>query len=68
MNCFWAYPEDYDHVANMKQKVITIVFTGDETEDFNKLVEQSGIDGAQEMIKRILHEYLERNNSTILHK
>jgi hypothetical protein len=59
LNCFWAYPEDYDHVANLKQKIVTIVFTGNEIEDFNRLVEQSGIDGAQDMIKRIIHEYFE---------
>jgi hypothetical protein len=59
VKCFWAYPEDYDHVANVKQKVITIVFTGGEIEDFNKLVEISGADGAQDVIKKILHAYLD---------
>jgi hypothetical protein len=60
LKCFWAYPEDYDHVANVKQKVVMVVFTGDEIEDFNRLIEMSGVDGAQDMIKNILHEYLGR--------
>ena len=59
MKCFWAYPEDYEHVANIKQKIITIVFTGDEIEDFNRLVDISGIDSAQETIKNLIHDYLE---------
>ncbi|MDR3295475.1 MAG: hypothetical protein LBT26_06570 [Clostridiales Family XIII bacterium] len=44
--------------ANMKQKIITIIFTGDEIDDFNRLVEMSGIHGAQDTIKNIIHEYL----------
>lgn len=58
VNCFWASPEDYEHVAGKKQRVISIVFTGDEIEDYNRLVLATGIDGAQEIIKRLIHEYL----------
>ncbi|GFI51070.1 hypothetical protein IMSAGC020_02280 [Lachnospiraceae bacterium] len=58
LKCFWAYPEDYEHVAGRIEKVISIVFTGDEIEDFNKLIELSGEKTAQETIKKILHEYL----------
>lgn len=58
MKCFWAHPEDYEHVAGRIEKVISIVFTGDEIEDFNKLIELSGEKTAQETIKKILHEYL----------
>jgi len=47
----------------MKQKIITIVFTGDEIEDFNKLIELSGIDGAQEKVKEIIHTYLDRGKA-----
>jgi hypothetical protein len=60
VKCFWAYPEDYDHVADVKQKVVTIVFTGDEIEDFNRLIDISGIEGAQDKIKELIHSYLER--------
>lgn len=59
LKCYWAYPENYDHVANMKQKIITIIFTGDEIEDFNRLVEISGVEGAQEKIKEIIHDYFD---------
>lgn len=58
LKCFWAYPENYEHVAGRIEKVVSIVFTGDEIEDFNKLIELSGEKTAQETIKKILHEYL----------
>ena len=34
VRCFWAYPENYEHIAGKYQKVISIVFTGDEIEDY----------------------------------
>lgn len=58
MRCFWAYPEDYDHVAGKFEKVVSILFSGDEIEDYNKLIKLSGECSAQEMIKQILHEKL----------
>ena len=56
LRCFWAHPEDYDHVAGKFQKVVTIVFTGDEIEDYKRLINISGEAGAQTTIKRILHD------------
>lgn len=58
LRCFWAHPEDYDHVAGRVEKVISIIFTGDEIEDYNRLVSLAGKETAQETIKRILHEHL----------
>ena len=59
IKCFWAYPEDYEHIAGKQQRIISIVFTGDEIEDYNRLISISGVDKAQEMIKKIIHEHLE---------
>ena len=56
VRCFWAHPEDYDHVAGKSQKVVTIMFTGDEVEDYKRLISLSGEEGAQTTIKRILHD------------
>ena len=56
--CFWAYPEDYDHVAGRYEKIIPLVFTGDEIEDYYKLIELSGGKKPQEVIKKIIHERL----------
>lgn len=58
VKCFWANPEDYEHVAGKHQRVIYIVFTGDEIEDYNRLVQATGIDRAQKMIKHLIHEHL----------
>jgi len=58
IRCFWAHPENYDHVAGKYEKVITIVFTGNEIEDYQKLIELAGEKTAQETIKKILREYL----------
>ena len=59
IKCFWAYPEDYEHIAGKQQRVIHLVFTGDEVEDYKKLIEISGTDEAQRVIKDLIHEFLE---------
>ena len=56
--CFWAYPEKYEHIAGKHQRVISIVFTGDEVEDYTKLIEISGIEEAQRVIKGLIKDYL----------
>lgn len=58
LRCFWAHPEDYDHVAGRIEKVVSIIFTGNEIEDYNRLVSLSGEETAQATIKKILHEHL----------
>jgi len=61
VKCFWAYPENYEHVAGRTHRVISIVFSGDEIADYNKLIAISGIEKAQQTIKDIVHEYLENS-------
>ena len=56
--CFWAYPENYEHVAGRYEKVITLVFTGDEIADYERLIELSGQEAAQDFIKKVLHEHM----------
>jgi hypothetical protein len=58
IKCFWAYPENYEHIAGKYQRIISIVFTGDEITDYNRLIEMSGIEEAQKVIKNIIHEYV----------
>jgi len=54
-----AYPENYEHVAGKYQKVISIVFSGDEIEDYKRLIEIVGIEGAQGTIKNLIHDFVE---------
>ncbi len=58
LRCFWAYPEHYEHVAGRYEKIISLVFSGYEIEDYNKLIEQVGEERAQDTIKEILHKHL----------
>lgn len=58
LRCFWAHPEDYDHVAGCLEKVVSILFSDNEIDDYNKLISLAGEKTAQETIKKILHEYL----------
>lgn len=58
LRCFWAYPENYDHVAGRYEKVVSVIFTGNEIEDYIKLINLAGEKTAQEMIKKIIHDYL----------
>ncbi|MDD7201679.1 MAG: helix-turn-helix domain-containing protein [Sphaerochaetaceae bacterium] len=58
MRCFWAHPENYDHVAGKPEKVISLIFTGNEIEDYNKLIALSGEHSAQETIKALIHKYM----------
>lgn len=58
MNCFWAHPENYSHIAGNIQRRITITFTGDEIEDYNKLIALVGEEKAQETIKQLINEHL----------
>ena len=59
IKCFWAYPEDYEHIAGKQQRVISILFTGNEVEDYDRLIEISGMEEAQRIIKNLIHEYVE---------
>ncbi len=58
LRCFWAHPENYDHIAGKYERIISLVFTGDEIEDYYKLIELSGKEKAQEVIKQIIHKHL----------
>ena len=58
LRCFWAHPENYDHVAGKYERIISLVFTGDEIEDYYKLIQLSGEDKAQEIIKQLIHDHL----------
>lgn len=60
MKCFWAYPENYEHVAGVNQKIITIVFTGNEVEDYNRLIDIVGENNASETIKNIIKGIIDK--------
>ena len=57
MKCFWAHPENYSHIAGKEQRQLIITFTGDEIEDYNKLIALVGVDKAEETIKEMIGEF-----------
>ena len=34
LHCFWAHPENYDHVAGKYERIISLVFTSNEMKDY----------------------------------
>jgi len=58
VRCFWAHPEDYDHIAGKHEKAVFVVFNENEVEDYNKLIKKSGVEDAQNVIKKIIHNHL----------
>ena len=58
VECFWAHPENYTHVAGKEQRQIIITFTGDEIEDYKKLISLVGLDKAEETIKEMIGKEL----------
>ncbi|MBQ7462334.1 MAG: HNH endonuclease [Bacteroidaceae bacterium] len=58
VKCFWAHPENYTHIAGKEQRQIIITFTGDEIEDYNKLIALVGANNAEATIKKLIDDYI----------
>ena len=58
VKCFWAHPENYTNIAGREERQIIISFTGNEIEDYNKLISLVGTDKAEETIKKLIEEYI----------
>ena len=56
MDCFWAYPEHYTHIAGHHCRRIVLTFTGNEIEDYDKLVNLVGEENAERAIKDLIHK------------
>lgn len=59
-HCFWAHPENYTHIAGEEGRQIVITFTGNEIEDYNKLIELVGLEKAEETIKDLVANYIRK--------
>jgi hypothetical protein len=58
VKCFWASPESYEHIAGTRQRIISVMFTGEEVESYQQLIAISGVEGAQQVIKRLIRDHL----------
>lgn len=56
--CFWAFPENYGHIAGKPEKHIIITFTGNEIADYERLIGIVGMDRAENTIKELICDFL----------
>lgn len=59
--CYYAYPEEYQHIAGEKEKRLSIIFENDDIELYNKLVKEAEMQkvSCQTVVKRLI-EYAEQ--------
>lgn len=58
VECFWAHPECYTHIAGKEQRQIIITFTDNEIDDYNRLIALVGIENAENTIKTLINNHL----------
>ena len=58
-SCYYAYPENYQHIAGEKEKKINIVFNNDDIQLYEKIVKQAEDHGMsyQMVVKRMIEYY-----------
>ena len=60
-SCYWAFPEGYSHVALREIRRLDIIWSGDETKEYNNLIEAAH--GANQklpdFVKAVLSHHLE---------
>lgn len=56
--CFWAWPEDYDHIAMEEERRLVLTWQGKSVEAFDRLKHRADQDGTdvRDVAKRILSE------------
>ena len=59
-HCFWAHPENYTHIAGKEERRIIVTFTDNEVEDYNRLISLVGQDNAEETIKSLISDYINK--------
>ncbi len=57
-HCFWAYPENYSHIAGKQQRIIILSFTDDEVEDYHQLIKLVGEEQAEIVIKQLIKDFI----------
>jgi len=62
LSCYWAYPEDYSHVAMRQIRRLDMVWEGDEVASYERLKEDAASYGSSlpEFVKEIIRRQLEK--------
>ncbi len=60
LSCYWAYPEDYSHVAMRQIRRLDLVWEGDDVTSYDRLKEDAAAYGASlpEFVKEIIRKHL----------
>ena len=61
--CYWAYPENYSHVAMRDIRRLDLVWSGDESSDYDRLQDRA-MNAGQEVphyVKQVLKQHLDRH-------
>jgi hypothetical protein len=62
LRCYWAHPEDYDHIAMRQARRVDILWTGSEVSVYEKLMERTL--ELQKEVPAYIKEILERHLRT----
>lgn len=61
--CYYAYPEDYQHIAGKTEKKLSIVFNREEMDLYDQIEEQAKLQNIsyQSAVKRMIEYYQQIN-------
>lgn len=60
--CYWAYPDDYTHIATREERRLALIWQADEVDDYERLEDKAGgRDELPDFVKDVLrHHVLKR--------
>ena len=61
--CYYAYPEEYQHIAGVREKKLDLVFSSEDIDLFNEIVEEANLHNTsyQSIVKRMIKYYQKIN-------
>ncbi len=65
LSCYWAYPENYTHIAMRQVRRIDLMWQGEDIEIYERLKRQAAIQDKEisRIIKEIIEQVISRNNN-----
>lgn len=61
LTCYWASPDDYEHIATESERRVALVWSGIETNEYDELRNRAD-DSIQQYIKALLKRHLQQKN------
>lgn len=61
LTCYWASPDDYEHIATESERRVALVWSGIETNEYDELKSRAD-DSIQQYIKALLKKHLQQKN------